>query len=68
VEYISGAPLNGRFLALPANIRPGWKVFAGTNQGIPRGKYHCTVDLLFNLFGNNCHRQVRNSSAVYATV
>jgi len=38
VQQISGAALNGRFLALPANIRPGWKVFAGTNQGIPKGE------------------------------
>ncbi len=29
--HLSGAPLYGRLLALPANIRLGWKSLAGTN-------------------------------------
>jgi len=32
---------------MPANRK-------GTNQGILKGKYHCTVDLLFYWFGISC--------------
>ncbi len=31
MKHLSGAPLKGRFLALPANIRLGWKGLPGTN-------------------------------------
>jgi len=30
------------------------KKLEGTNQGILKGKYHCTVDLLFDWFGLLC--------------
>ncbi len=30
-EALSGAPLYGKLLALPANIRLGWKGLPGTN-------------------------------------
>ncbi len=32
-----------------------------TMQGILKGKYHCTVDLLFDLFG---HRHLRNGDCL----
>ncbi len=31
VKHVSGAPLNGRLLALPTNNRLGWKGFPGEN-------------------------------------
>jgi hypothetical protein len=31
VMHLSGTPLKGRLLALPANIRLGWKSLPGTN-------------------------------------
>ncbi len=31
MKHLSGAPLKGRPLALPANIRLGWKSLPGTN-------------------------------------
>jgi hypothetical protein len=31
---------------------PGWT--RTLDQGILRGKYHCTVDLLFDWFGISC--------------
>jgi hypothetical protein len=31
VKHISGAPLYDRLLALPTNIRVGWKGLPGTN-------------------------------------
>jgi hypothetical protein len=31
VQHLSGAQLYGRFLALPTNIRIGWKSMPGTN-------------------------------------
>jgi hypothetical protein len=31
VRHLSGAPLYGRLLALPTNIRLGWKGLLGTN-------------------------------------
>ncbi len=40
----------------------GWRTLAkfvhenvsDSNQGILKGKYHCTIDLLFNWFGISC--------------
>jgi hypothetical protein len=31
VKHLSGAPLQGMLLALPANIRLGWKYLPGAN-------------------------------------
>jgi hypothetical protein len=31
VRHLSGAPLNGRLLALPTNTKLGWKGFPETN-------------------------------------
>jgi hypothetical protein len=31
VKHLSGAPLKGRLLTLPTNIRLGWKDLTGTN-------------------------------------
>jgi hypothetical protein len=53
VRYLSDPPLFGRLLALPANIRLGWKGLPGTNTPAqygrkkfynigPRGLYHKT--------------------------
>jgi hypothetical protein len=38
VKYLSGAPLEGRLLALPTNIRLGWKSMPGTNALAYYGK------------------------------
>ncbi len=32
VQHLSGAPLKGKLMALPANIRLGWKDQPGTNN------------------------------------
>ncbi len=31
VKHLSGVPLQGRFLALPTNTKPGWKGLPGTS-------------------------------------
>jgi len=34
VKHLSGAPFYGRFLALPTNIRQGWKRYVGDKHSI----------------------------------
>jgi hypothetical protein len=34
MNHISGAPLYGRLLALPTNIRQDWKDLTGTNTSL----------------------------------
>jgi hypothetical protein len=42
VEYLEGHHTNGKFLALPANIRLGWKGLPGTNTLA----YHDTATIM----------------------
>jgi hypothetical protein len=46
-EALSGAPLEGRFLALPANIRLGWKGLSVTNT---LAYYKHTIDIVIKWF------------------
>jgi dUTPase len=44
------------------NIRP--KVSFATNQGILKGKYHCTIDLLFDGLDKVCFANNKKMSVV----
>ncbi len=51
MKLLSGAPLTGRLLILPTNIRLGWKALPGTNTVAYHEHLSTTAIISFKILG-----------------